>query len=231
MSAGFFGFYAHAGFLSALLDAGLAPARVTGASAGAMIAGAHAAGVSTEALRGHLERVRREHFWDPGFGFGLLRGALYRALLDDVLGSVQVEATRVPCALSVWDIGRFRTRVVTEGPLVPAVHASSALPGLFHPVRVAGSWCTDGGVRDRAALASVKPGERVLAHHLVDKATLARGELVAREGVVAVALENMPRPDPFRMHEGVRAYDEAARRLRDLLARPAAPVVTAPARG
>jgi NTE family protein len=223
MSSGFFGFFLHAGLLRALLEAGVPPARVTGSSAGAMIAGAHAAGVPADRMREVLTTVQREHFWDPGFGFGLLRGRLYRALLDDILGAVHVEHAPVPCAISVWEIVRFRTRVVTEGPLVSAVHASSALPIMFHPVKVAGRWCTDGGVRDRAALASTAVGERVLLSHLTAKARYRAGEVPARDGLVGVAFDAMPRPDPFNLQRGVAAYDEAARRMAVLLKQPVAP--------
>jgi NTE family protein len=225
LSSGFFGFYLHAGLLTALLDAGLVPARVTGSSAGAMVAGAYAAGVPMDKMRAHLEAVRREHFWDPSVGFGLLRGRLYRALLDDILGDVHAHATPTPCAISVWHITGFRTVVVNEGPLAAAVHASSALPVLFQPVRVNGAWCTDGGVRDRPALASIKPGERVLLSHLTEKAAFRAGELRAREGVTAIALDRMPRPDPYAMHKGIEAYDEAAKRMRVLLDQPHEPVI------
>ena len=225
LSSGFFGFYLHAGLLSALLEAGLVPARVTGSSAGAMVAGAYAAGVPMDHMRGHLERVRREHFWDPAFGFGLLRGRLYRALLADILGDVHAHETQVPCAISVWQIFRFKTEVVRQGPLADAVHASSALPVLFQPVRVNGVWSTDGGVRDRPALASIAPGERVLLSHLTERAAYRSGELVAREGVVGIALDDMPRPDPYAMHKGIAAYDEAAKRMRALLDAPVAPVM------
>ena len=39
LSAGFFGFFAHAGFVAALEDAELAPALLSGSSAGALISG------------------------------------------------------------------------------------------------------------------------------------------------------------------------------------------------
>jgi len=59
MSSGFFGFYAHAGALSALLDAGLSPAALSGSSAGALVTGLYAGGVSPDAMRDTLARLRR----------------------------------------------------------------------------------------------------------------------------------------------------------------------------
>jgi predicted acylesterase/phospholipase RssA len=94
------------------------------------------------------------------------------------------------------------------------VHASCALPGFFQPVRVDGRWSVDGGVRDRPALLGMRSSERVLVHHLVDKGTIRRGELPERAHSVTrvLAFEHMPRPHPFALDVGVRAYDEAARR-------------------
>lgn len=228
MSAGFFGFYAHAGFATALLDEGLAPARLTGSSAGSMIAGALAAGVSPSSIKDRLASLERKHFWDPGLGAGLLRGRLFRGLLDDVLGGKHFHECTTPCAVSVWDLKGFRTVSVDSGELAPAVHASCALPGFFHPVKVHGRWSVDGGVRDRAGLASVKSGERVLQHHLVDGAVLKKNEAKARAGSVLVALERVPRPNPFALHEGIRAYDDAARRVRALLDAPLHHVIVSP---
>ena len=84
MSSGFFGFFAHAGAMSALEDEGLVPARVCGSSAGALVAGLWASGVSARRLCEELLLLRREHFWDVRPGLGLLRGSLFRARLEAI---------------------------------------------------------------------------------------------------------------------------------------------------
>ena len=163
LSAGFFGFFAHAGFIAALEeDGGAMPARVTGASAGALVAGLWAGGMSGADLERELSGLRREHFWDPGIGFGLLRGRLFRARLEGLVPGITFESARVPAALSVFDLATRATAVVRAGPLAPAIHASCALPMLFQPVRVGGRWAIDGGVADRAAHAALDRNERVL---------------------------------------------------------------------
>ena len=63
LSAGFFGFYAHAGMLAALEQAGLAPAAVSGSSAGAMIGAMFAAGVDAADVAGILRETRRDDFY------------------------------------------------------------------------------------------------------------------------------------------------------------------------
>src|SRR3954463_15684284 len=82
LSSGFFGFFAHTGLMTVLEDEGLLPARLTGSRAGAPVAGLWAAGLSASTLRNELLALRREHFWDPAPGLGLLRGRLFRERLE-----------------------------------------------------------------------------------------------------------------------------------------------------
>src|SRR5689334_8453056 len=85
LSSGFFGFFAHTGLMTALEDAGALPARLSGSSAGALVSGLWASGVDAPAIRDALLALRREDFWDPGFGLGLLRGRLFRERLEALL--------------------------------------------------------------------------------------------------------------------------------------------------
>jgi NTE family protein len=85
MSSGFFGFFAHVGVLTVLEERGLVPSRASGSSAGALVGGAWASGVSADAIANAVLGLRRESFWDPYFGPGLLRGRLFRGLLDSLL--------------------------------------------------------------------------------------------------------------------------------------------------
>src|SRR5436305_1461254 len=161
MSSGFFGFFAHAGFLSVLEDDGLLPARVCGSSAGALVAGLWAAGVPARRLCEELLLLRRAHFWDARPGLGLLRGALFRARLEALAPVKSFEECRVPLAVSVFDVAARRTTVLREGPLAPAVHASCAAPIMFQPVRIGRRLYLDGGILDRPGLQGAGAGERV----------------------------------------------------------------------
>src|SRR4051794_34661937 len=96
MSSGFFGFFAHTGVMTVLEDCDLAPARLAGSSAGALVTGLWASGVSAIRLRDELIALRREHFWDPSPGLGLLRGRLFRERLDSLLVARTFAACRRP---------------------------------------------------------------------------------------------------------------------------------------
>jgi NTE family protein len=226
MSSGFFGFYAHAGVVSVLEEQGLRPARIAGSSAGALVGALWGAGIPAERIREELLGLRREDFWDLWPGPGLLRGRLFRALLERVLPVRTFEESPVSLALSVWDLLARRTVVLDSGELAPAIHASCALPVLFHPVRHGGRLYADGGIADRPGFAGLAEGERVLYHHLTSRSPWRRKgspalRVPARRELEAIALQGLPRLGPFRLALGREAMERAAEGTREALHRPA----------
>ena len=222
MSSGFFGFYVHAGALTALVDAGFSPDAATGSSAGALVTGLYAGGVSLDAMRERLATLRREDFWDPAPGAGLLQGRRFRAMLDALLPVTEIERARVAYAPSVFDLRARQTTVLREGSIAGAIHASCALPVLFHPVRLGARLYSDGGIADRPGIAGTREGERVLYHHLASRSPW-RGSgsmsmrVPRREGLVGVSIEALPRVNPFALHRGMVAFAMAERAMRRAL--------------
>ena len=225
LSAGFFGFFAHAGVLTVLEDAGLLPIRISGASAGALVGGVWASGVAATTIRDELLRLRREDFWDLRPGLGLLAGRLFRSRLESLLKAQSFGGCRVPAGLSVYDVYSRSTRVVEKGPLAPAIVASCAVPGLFHPVWLDGRPLLDGGILDRHGLAGMPDGARVFYHHLSSRSPWRRRgsaslEVPNREGMAALVIGTLPRVGPFRLERGLRAFDIGARAAQEALGRP-----------
>lgn len=221
LSSGFFAFFAHAGALSVLEDADLLPERLTGSSAGALVAGLWAGGIDSEAIAAALFRLRREHFWDPALGLGLLRGRLFQELLDDTLPGATFDRCRRPVSVSALDLYSLRTRALTSGPLAPALRASCAVPFMFHPVWLAGRPYVDGGVFDRPGLVGLAPRTRVLLHHIHSRSRpWMRGGPPRREGMVSLSLGRLPPVGPFRLDAGVQAFHQAQQRMRQALDAP-----------
>jgi NTE family protein len=224
MSSGFFGFFAHAGLMTALGEAKLSPARVSGSSAGALVAGLWASGLDADKIGQELLVLERADFWDPGFGAGLLRGALFDARLERLLATRTFAGCRVPVSISVFDVLARATRVVEEGDLAPAIRASCAVPGLFHPVWLDGRPMLDGGILDRPGLAGMPANERVLFHHLASRSPWRRegGTSMAlphRDALVPLVLGDLPRVGPFRLREGARAFSIARAKMKIALER------------
>jgi NTE family protein len=226
LSSGFFGFFAHAGVVSVLEEEGLLPAHVSGSSAGALVGGLWAAGVPASRLRAELLELRREHFWDPAPGLGLLRGRLFRERVEAMAPGATVEGCRTPLAVSAFSPASRQTVVLRAGPLPRALHASCAFPFLFQPVRVDGAFLLDGGVADRPGLAGAPAEGRVLHHHLSSRSPWRRRGSPAllpprRPGLHAVVLDGLPRLGPFRLRRAREAMDGAADGMRRALDGPA----------
>lgn len=230
LSSGFFGFFAHAGALAALEDADVAPSAFAGSSAGALVGGVAASGVSAHTLFDVLRSVRREDFWDVRPGWGLLRGARFRALLTDVLGVATFKACPHPVVVTAWDVERRASVVLGDGDLATAIHASCAFPGLLQPVSLGGRRLLDGGIGDRPGLLGVPPGARVLHHHLSSRSPWRRAKSAAlkppaRDGLTALVVDGLPRLSPFHLNRGPAAFDAAYTAVTDALRLPISPVV------
>ncbi len=229
LSSGFFGFFAHAGFVSALEEAGLVPERITGSSAGALVGGVWASGTPAARIEAELRPLRREHFWDPSPGFGLLRGELFRARIRAMLANPEFERARIRAAVSAFDIRARRTVVLDGGDLASAICASCAFPVLLQPVKVEGRAMLDGGIADRPGHAGLPTGaRRVLFHHLRSRSPWRREEpaVPKREGMITVALSGLPRLGPFRLARGSEALDRAREATRRALDMPLAEVIS-----
>lgn len=223
MSSGFFSFFAHAGFLEVLEAEGLLPARTSGSSAGALVTGLWAGGMQAAQISAELSRLRREDFWDPAPGAGLLAGRLFRRRIRELVSGRRFEDARVPAAVSVFDVRARATRVRDAGDMADAICASCAFPGLLQPVRIDGRAYLDGGVADRPGLAGLPVGTpRVLFHHIGSKSPWRRRppEPPRREGLVSVILGDLPRAGPFSLDEGRRALAVAREKALRALDRP-----------
>jgi NTE family protein len=181
-SSGFFGFFAHAGFLAALRKLGILPLAYGGASSGAIVAAMAACGMSNAAVREMLFRLRKEDFWDPDPWHDIVKKTIrlfrgYQGYLNGggfvkLLGSLPVEQIQEcerPLAIAATDLTHRKEAVFTKGSLVKAVHASCAVPILFKPAEIEGALYVDGGMINKAPVMSVSELvelERIIVHFI-----------------------------------------------------------------
>lgn len=147
------------GMLRALLRAGIVPDLVVGTSIGAvngvLVAAEPAASVTDRLVRlwaspeasevygdsvtRQLRRfVARTHLHSPG---------PLKRLLERELGQARTFGDlAVPFQCCAASIERAAEHWFSEGPVVPAVLASSAVPGLLPPIKVDGEHFVDGGI-------------------------------------------------------------------------------------
>lgn len=167
LSSGFFGFFAHAGFLQAFEEKNLHPRRLVGSSAGALTAACSASGLTAKDMAKEFTQIRKSDFWDVGLGFGLVRGEKMERLFAQFMAS-DFNKLKTPLQISAFDVFAFKTRSLTTGSVAKAVRASCAVPGLFHPVKIDQRTYLDGGVADKMGLSGVDRNEFVVAHSLGD---------------------------------------------------------------
>jgi NTE family protein len=147
-----------AGFIRRTMELGISFDLMVGTSVGAINA-AHVAFHDTD-NHDCLERIwlglaRRRLFSRNPFTIaaGVLRSRmslysdrLIRSLVAEHLASDRFEDARVPLFITATDICSGEREVFGSGSLTQAILASTAIPGLFPPVRIGGRMYVDGGV-------------------------------------------------------------------------------------
>ena len=228
MSSGFFSFFAHAGMLTALIEQGLQPSKITGSSAGALVGGCFASGCTVDELKAELFSLQQADFWDPGLGFGLLKGELFRGRVSALCKVDRVEQCEIPFRASVFNLGSWDTEVITQGSLSKAIAASCAFPFLFQPVVLGGARYLDGGIKDRPGLQGTERGERVFYHHISSRSPWRRKNSPAlripeADNMQAITISELPRVSPSKLEQGPIAFERAYQQTRELLKRSLTP--------
>lgn len=126
---------------------------VAGSSIGALLGVFWAAGLSSmdlEKLAGEFKtKASLFKLADPGIPkFGILMGSQVTRFLARHMGDKTFRDLKVPAKVVAVDYARRQVVVLDEGPVVPAIRASVAIPAIFDPIRIRGRWLIDGGVLD-----------------------------------------------------------------------------------
>lgn len=221
LSSSFFGFFAHCGVAEALYEAGLTPSRITGASAGALVGGALSSGLSPKEMKEILFHVKKEDFWDPSPGLGLLRGKKFLSILERHF-TPTFESAKIPLEVAVLDLFSLRTAFLKDGPLPKAVAASCAVPVLFHPVRIGRRIYLDGGTFHKSGLNLAHPADRTFSVFLQGEGPSDAYEWSRSFGKIGPAqkvlrLKKLPRLHYNSLEKGELAYKEAYRRTKEAL--------------
>ena len=152
---------AHILILEALDELGVKPRAVAGTSIGALMGAAYCAGMSGAEIRAHCgdlfqkrtELVKRflarwdgrlAEIWGsvaPPISAG---DRLLKALMPHSLPE-RFEELSIPLAVVTTDFYSQDPQILTQGPLMPALTASAALPTLIRPIEIDGRLLIDGG--------------------------------------------------------------------------------------
>ena len=224
------------GMLKALVAHGLKADLVVGSSVGAINAGYYAgrpnvAGVG--ALDGLWRGIRtRDVFpFSPVKGFfgfvgwmdGLVDPSRLRTLLEQALPYKRIEDAELPCRFVATDVLDGREIVLSAGPVVTALLASSAIPGVFPPVERDGHTLMDGGIASNTPIATA------IAHGARRVIVLPTGHSCALpappRGALALALHALTL---MIVHQLVVDVERFGDRAKIVVVPPLCPVATTP---
>ncbi len=148
------------GMLRALADAGIDPDLVVGTSVGAINGAFVAADPAASAARltelwgsEAVEEAFSENLWGRAVRLARSGNHLHaieplQQMLEKMLPAADFTDLARPFQCVAASIEQASARWFSSGPLVPAILASCAVPGLLPPMRIGDEHCFDGGLVD-----------------------------------------------------------------------------------
>lgn len=206
--------WAHIGVVRALHEAGIRPDIIAGTSIGAVVGGCDVANQLDQLEEFARSLTRRRIFGYLDFnlaGTGLISGQRLGERLQQNLGTQCITEFDRRFVAVATEIGTGHEVWLSRGPIVDAMRASYALPGIFKPVKVEDRWLFDGALVNPIPVSVCRAlGARyVIAVNLnfdmASRSTAAHAHVAGEVKAAEMAVED---PEPVTGKNGV-----AVRRL------------------
>ncbi len=134
---------AHIGVLQVLEREGIPIHGVAATSMGGVIGALYARGLHPVEIAGVASEFRFPRWFVPG---GLVRWEQIFPSAVPMLSGLSFEQLRVWLAVTAVDLEAGTQVVLHSGPVLPAIQATCAVPGVLPPVNIGGRWLVDGGL-------------------------------------------------------------------------------------
>ena len=139
--------FAHVGVIKVLEANGIVPDLIVGTSAGSLVGALYASGLNGFELQRVALGVEESTFADWTLaGRGLIRGEAIAQFVNTQLKQTTIEKLPRGLAIVATDLRTGEPIVFQRGDTGTAVRASSAVPGIFNPVRIGDREYVDGGL-------------------------------------------------------------------------------------
>ena len=141
--------FAHVGVIQVLEANGIHPDVIAGTSAGSLVAALYASGKDAAELERAALSMDEATLTDwilPLVSRGLMRGEALARYVRQAVGGKLIEQMKLPLGILATDLGTGQGVLFRRGDAAQAVRASSAVPGVFNPVAIAGREYVDGGL-------------------------------------------------------------------------------------
>lgn len=148
----------HIGIYKALCEFNVVPKIIAGTSAGAIIGafiakGFHADEIAAIASKTNIISIRT---FNPG-NLGLFKPHSIKRNLQKYLGNIHFDALNVELVVAATDIKSGKPYYLKNGPLIPALLATSAIPVIYKPITINDVLLIDGGISDNFAVEAISP--------------------------------------------------------------------------
>ncbi len=143
---------AHIGVIKSLLKYNIPIDIITGSSTGALMGGFFAATNDIERVEQVMTEIQSSQVWSVFRDMslrksGLITGQRYQEMIRKQIGQVNIEDLERKFAVLAVDYRSGKRVVLDSGDLATAIHASSAVPFIFQPVKIGQHQLIDGAVK------------------------------------------------------------------------------------
>jgi len=149
----------HVGVLEVLQEANIPIDLIVGCSAGAVVGALYADHQDGQQIKDFLISLKRKDLLEISLfncRYGLCKGRALKGFLEKKLQAKNFEDLKIPFLVVATDLEEGIVVNLGSGPIIPAVHASCAVPFFFEPVKLYGRILVDGGVLDPNPVAAAK---------------------------------------------------------------------------
>ena len=241
--------FAHVGVIRVLEQEKIPIDMVVGTSVGSLIGALYASnpdGFQLEWLAFKIEKSDILDFSIVYSRMGPVQGTRLESFIEQNVKAKKIEDTKIPFYPIATDLNTGETVVLEKGSLARAVHASSAIPGIFVPVTFDKRMLVDGGVTDNVAcdVARKKGADIIIGvslqkdvkNYQIDSAIdviaqsvnimareASRSKLECADVIIEPDLHGVPLFDfsqkKMLMEEGIKAAKKAMPKIQELLAK------------
>ncbi len=146
---------AHVGVIRALEQEKIPIDLIVGTSVGSLIGAVYASHANSFELEWEAFKVTKDDIFDftiISSRMGPVKGDRIEEFVNKVVPIKNIEEMRIPFIAIATDLNTGEMVVIDKGSVAKAVHASSAIPGVFHPVNYLNKTLVDGGVVNNVAI-------------------------------------------------------------------------------
>lgn len=139
----------HLGVLEVLEEEGIPIDLIVGSSGGSIVGALYADNPCVKSVKRKIINLKKKDLLDPSIAalpIGLIQGNALQHFLIKELKCKNFEDLKIPMVAVATNVDNNNLVLLRSGPIAPAIHASSALPPLFLPVKLYNQTLVDGGV-------------------------------------------------------------------------------------